>query len=97
MCAKQCVESEILSCLQPNKLICYYFLHVGRRQEIPGSKTKGVITHDNSIRQFYISFHLITSSLTGMIPRAHCGCLYTQWVVLWGNSVFGGFATFIGS
>lgn len=57
MCAKQCVESEILSCLQPNKLTCYYFLHAGRRQEIPGSETKGVITQDNSIRQFCVSFH----------------------------------------
>ena len=57
MCAKHCVESEILSCLQPDKLTCFYFPHASRRQEIPGSETKGVITHDNSIRQFCVGFH----------------------------------------
>ena len=55
-----CISRTVrgLKFCHPCKLTCELgFIALGRRHETPGSETKGVITQDNSIRQFCVSFH----------------------------------------
>lgn len=42
---KNCEGSQILTCLQANKLGCYNFMNACRRHKTPGSETKDFVTH----------------------------------------------------